>query len=601
MITALEQQRFERERNLFLKASDFEDADRRTAYLASEPDATIRARVADLLASEAESEFMAAPLIDQMLAQASVTRSLKARFRRFEWSGPEQPASYPFLTPSPDSADGESSLGRLDKYDVKAERGSGSFGIVFEAKHLTLGNLVAIKVLKREHMEQGADALIKEAKIAASLKHNHIVAVHDALESPVPFIVMELVDGKPLDKWLACQRPDILRIVQIGHQVALGLAHAHERGITHRDLKPANIFLTPKGDVKIGDFGLAQTPNDSDLRVGGTVPYMSPEQARGESIDFRSDQFSLGTILYEMCAAVRPFRGSNRDETLRQLETCRPLAVQTLRADVPDWLAQLIAKLHSRDPHERFQTTDEIAKILSKNLIKMRYESEAKSTVILPSPQAASQPAPTKRSSLRRWITVSFGLACLMLAGAYASTLFSVRTKAGEVTIEVIGTDQVEVKIDDRPLKTTEIQVVRQDGKVLLEFKAAKGDHRLQLTAPGFEVWSRELKVDVDSQSVTARLTPAPQRPDPSAPERRVGAKKLQKGERVVVKVDQAATFDPNKDFQLDQVAARGQRGVILRDEDEGGWILVALDDWQEGDDSVVRMSASHVSRQSDK
>jgi len=229
-------------------------------------------------------------------------------------------------------------IGRtLGHYRIVEKIGAGGMGEVYRARDERLDRDVAIKVL-HEDVAQNADRLARferEAKAVAKLDHPNILAIHQlGTHEGSPFIVTELLDGESLRRRIPPGGMSWKNTAEIGAAVAKGLATAHRKNIVHRDLKPENIFLTSDGRVKILDFGLARIvlPADEEAdtatltpggtvagTVMGTVGYMSPEQAEGRPVDTRSDLFSLGTILYEMLAGRRPFKGDTATGTLAAL------------------------------------------------------------------------------------------------------------------------------------------------------------------------------------------------------------------------------------------------------------------------------------------
>ncbi|HMA17779.1 MAG TPA: serine/threonine-protein kinase, partial [Thermoanaerobaculia bacterium] len=224
---------------------------------------------------------------------------------------------------------------RLGPYEIVAPLGAGGMGEVYRARDSRLGREVALKVLPEE-LSADRDRLARfeqEARSASALNHPNIVTVHDIGRSDsTSFIAMELVDGRTLRELSASGPLPPRRILTLATQIAEGLAKAHAAGIVHRDLKPENVMVTKDGFVKILDFGLAKLvePESGEVSVMptlakpethpgvvmGTVAYMSPEQASGEPVDFRSDQFSLGSILYEIASGQRPFQKKTAAETM---------------------------------------------------------------------------------------------------------------------------------------------------------------------------------------------------------------------------------------------------------------------------------------------
>src|SRR5262249_16268978 len=219
------------------------------------------------------------------------------------------------------------SLGRFGRYEVLEVLGRGSSATVLKALDPGLHRVVAVKVLAPVLAASGVarQRFLREARAAAAVRDEHVVAPHAVEEAPLPYLVMEYVAGQTLQQKLDHSGPLPLReILRIGVQVARGLAAVHAQGLVHRDLKPANILLENGIErVKITDFGLARVVSDAQISQPGTVlgtpTYMSPEQAQGETIDQRSDLFSLGSVLYALCTGKPPFRGADTQAVLRRV------------------------------------------------------------------------------------------------------------------------------------------------------------------------------------------------------------------------------------------------------------------------------------------
>src|SRR5437870_5576503 len=216
---------------------------------------------------------------------------------------------------------------RLGSYEILAPLGAGGMGEVYRAKDLRLGREIALKVLPAE-MSSSPERLARferEARAVAGLNHPNIVTLFSVEDDgDVRFLTMELVEGQSLDHVLAPGGLPIARVIELGIGLADALAAAHEKGVVHRDLKPADVVLTKDGRVKVLDFGLAKlaapdsnpelaqaatitSPLSGEGQALGTVPYMAPEQVRGESVDARTDLFALGVVLYELVSGKRPF------------------------------------------------------------------------------------------------------------------------------------------------------------------------------------------------------------------------------------------------------------------------------------------------------
>jgi uncharacterized protein (TIGR03067 family) len=287
-----------------------------------------------------------------------------------------------FLAPS--SMPGH--IGRLGHYEVVEVLGKGGFGTVLRAFDEKLHRAVAIKVLAPSYAAIGSARarFIREARTAAAIKNEHVVAIHAVEdEAQPPFLVMEIIDGVSLQDKLDKKGPlPVMEILRIGLQIAEGLAAAHKHGFMHRDIKPANILLENGVErVKITDFGLARAVDDASVSQSGTVAgtpmYMSPEQAEGLPVDHRSDLFSLGTVLYAMCTGHPPFRASGTHAVLRRVIDASPRPIPEINNEIPDWLCDIISKLHAKKPEDRFQTAKEVAELLGQHLAHLQQPSVA--------------------------------------------------------------------------------------------------------------------------------------------------------------------------------------------------------------------------------
>ncbi len=275
--------------------------------------------------------------------------------------------------PSPMSA----SPSRFGPYEITGPLGAGGMGQVFRARDTRLHRTVAIKVL---HEGGALDPLrqqrfAREAVAASALNHPNIITVYDVgVEGDTPYLVSELIEGTSLRGEMLRGRMPLKRAIEIAQQIADGLAAAHEAGIVHRDLKPENVMVTPDDRVKIVDFGLAKAAGDDDSSMTahtqtqtadgliiGTVPYMSPEQARGGKADFRSDQFALGVMLFEMATATHPFQRETSVQTLSAIIAEDPPDPAQTTPPVPFALRLLLRRLLAKNPRERFQHTADLA------------------------------------------------------------------------------------------------------------------------------------------------------------------------------------------------------------------------------------------------
>ena len=251
-------------------------------------------------------------------------------------------------------------------------------GEVYRATDSKLGRDVAIKVLPAE-MARDADRLARfrrEAKVLAQLDHPNIVTIYSVEECDgVHFLTMQLLDGQPLDRLIPQEGLPVERLLEIGKALADALSAAHEKGIVHRDLKPGNVMVTNESRVKVLDFGLAKdvrAENRGDetvtsaghTQIGivvGTPAYMSPEQVAGRPLDHRTDIFSLGVMLHEMAAGVRPFEGESSAELFSAILRDTPMPVTDRRADLPSGLARVIRRCLEKDPRQRVQTARDVS------------------------------------------------------------------------------------------------------------------------------------------------------------------------------------------------------------------------------------------------
>jgi predicted ATPase/serine/threonine protein kinase len=334
-------------------------------------------RVKDVLASALEREpgqrerFVAEACGDDTELRGAVESLIRADARELIPTDPQglpgPPSPRPRLQPG----------ARLGPYEVCSLLAAGGMGEVYRARDTRLGREVALKTLPETLARDPTRTarLEREARAASALNHPHIVTVYDfGAADDQCYIVMELVDGASVRALLSQGALPTERVLAIGAQVADALAAAHERWIVHRDLKPENVLVTADGRAKVLDFGLAQFPLEGDDRsdatrtlltgagtVLGTVSYMSPEQAQGRAVDFRTDQFSLGVMLYEMAAGRRPFDHATGAETIAAILRDSPPPL----TDVPQPLLWLVERCLAKDPEDRYGSTRELARALA--------------------------------------------------------------------------------------------------------------------------------------------------------------------------------------------------------------------------------------------
>ena len=272
-------------------------------------------------------------------------------------------------------------LGRIGRYEIERMIGSGGMGIVLKGFDTELHRVVAIKVLKPHLAHNGAARrrFAREAQSAAAVVHEHVIPIHDVLtDGDTPYLVMQFVPGQSLQARVDERGPlEAKEILRIARQAAAGLAAAHAQGVVHRDVKPANILLEESVErVLISDFGLARTVDDATLTrtgvVAGTPHYMSPEQATGQPVDHRSDLFSLGSSIYFMCTGRPPFRAEHALAILNRICHDQHRPVDEVNSDVPAELADVVDRLLSKNPADRFRDAHEVERQLESILLQLQ-------------------------------------------------------------------------------------------------------------------------------------------------------------------------------------------------------------------------------------
>jgi serine/threonine protein kinase len=347
------------------------------------------------------------------------------------------PISLDFLTPSSQPG----LLGTLGRYQVLDVIGRGAMGIVLKGIDPDLLRPVAIKVLAPYLASSGTarQRFLREARAAAAVSHDHIVTIHAVEPGELPYIVMEFISGISLQARLDRDGPLPPRdIARIGHQAACGLAAAHAVGLVHRDIKPANILLENGVErVKITDFGLARAADDARLTQSGTAAgtplYMSPEQTRGETVDQRSDLFSLGSVLYTLATGFPPFRAGSTMGVLNRIANDPPRPIRETVPDFPAALEAIIMQFLEKDPAKRFQVAADVS---------------VKLTGYLNDPQAEPR---RPRHRLPKWWESSLPiLAGILVLG----TVLYFKTRHGTLVVET-DDPSVSVRIDGDELNIT--------------------------------------------------------------------------------------------------------------------------------------------------
>jgi hypothetical protein len=276
-------------------------------------------------------------------------------------------------------------LGRLDDIEIREMIDCGGMGVILKGYQRELGRYVAVKLMA-PHLAASGSArkrFTREARAAAAIVHPHVMPIHSVNSSGrLPYLVMPFVACESLQQRLDRDGPlELKEILRISSQIAAGLAAAHAQGLVHRDVKPANILLEKGVDrVMLTDFGLARAVDDASLTktgvIAGTPQYMSPEQARGDAIDHRSDLFSLGSVMYAMCTGRPPFRAETSYGILRRITDNEPRAIREVNPDIPDWLEATIGVLQQKTVDERLNSAAELSALMEQCLAHVQQPAE---------------------------------------------------------------------------------------------------------------------------------------------------------------------------------------------------------------------------------
>ncbi|MBS0263755.1 MAG: SUMF1/EgtB/PvdO family nonheme iron enzyme [Planctomycetes bacterium] len=443
-----------KDREIFLSALEITDPAARQEHLqrACGDDHDLLARVAALLAShEGPSQFLKTPVVEQIAHVPEPASTIAGALESAENAATDIPGTAPvestgetttsdrpdrgvsldFLGPASRS----DSLGRLGHYEILEVIGRGAFGTVLRAFDEKLQRVVAIKVLAPElaSTSPARKRFLREAQASAAIRHEHVVSIYAVEEQPTPYLVMEYIPGQTLQERLDEHGPlDIPNVLRLGRQIAEGLAAAHARDLIHRDIKPGNILLETgvEDRVKITDFGLARTADDASLTQSGTIAgtplYMAPEQALGQSLDQRADLFSFGSVLYQMVSGRPPFRAPTALAVLKRVVEETPRPITEIIPETPQWLCNIIGKLHAKQPEDRFQSAREVAALLADCESRLKSHARSSDFVRL---MSSTTPRRNNRTSIAlAWVAGVVGtLFCvsLLLAGIwylYATT-----------------------------------------------------------------------------------------------------------------------------------------------------------------------------------
>ena len=397
--------------------------------------------------------------------------------------------------------DDPSRLGRIGGYEISGVIGAGGMGVVLKAFDGPLDRSVAIKVLA-PHLACNGSArqrFAREAKAAAAVLHPNVIAIHsvsDGEESTgLPYLVMPYIRGASLQARIDSSGPlTITETLRVAVQIADGLAAAHAQGLVHRDIKPANILLEEGIErVSITDFGLARAADDATLTcsgvIAGTPQYMSPEQAKGHAVDARSDLFSLGSVIYAMCAGRPPFRAETSYGVLRRITDEPATPIREINPSVPAWFSRLLDRLHAKSPEDRFGSAEHARDVMSQCLAHL---------------QTANAQLPSELGPVKRWNSRSMRLIAIVAIGA---VLFVALLPIWNLTIESDGepTPDLPGIAEDVTNPVTPNQIDSVDSQASPDTQVASGEEELDRWYDDSALRLESMKSIIDQLDIQSR------------------------------------------------------------------------------------------------
>jgi serine/threonine-protein kinase len=380
---------------------------------------------------------------------------------------------------------------KYGRYQIVQEIGKGSMGVVYKAHDPNLDLIVALKVLRQDRVESEAFVrrFLSEARVLGRLDHGNIVRVYNVDEDQgTVYIAMEFVEGESLSTIMQRKRFRPEEIIELGITIASTLGYAHHKGVVHRDIKPSNILIRPDGSLKITDFGIAHIQDASAAEktqageILGTPAYMSPEQVKSQHVDGRSDLFSLGIILYELCAGTRPFQGDNISALFQAVTQQEPGDIIKINPDIPVKLSKIIMKCLRKKAEERFETGELLAEAL-KNCLSIE--------------ESMQQATPGVRGKRRIIVLAAVGILLLGGVAGWATYHFIVPahreySRLKETTISSL------LKIESKPAGAEVFIDGDATGKTPVALKLPIGKHGVRLKLLHYHEWKAQVQLTED-------------------------------------------------------------------------------------------------------
>ena len=397
---------------------------------------------------------------------------------------------------------------KYGRYEVMKEIGRGSMGVVYLAHDPNLDLNVALKVLRHDRVESSAfvKRFLSEAKALGRLDHPNIIRVFNVDEDEGNvYIAMEFIEGESLNDVIKKNRFGPEKIIELGTAVAGTLDYAHKQGIVHRDIKPSNILVRSDGRMKITDFGIAHIEDASAQKqtqageILGTPSYMSPEQVLSQPVDGRSDIFSLGIILYELCTGTMPFKGQNLAAIFNAITQVEPLPVTELNPDIHKDLSDVISRCLKKNPGDRFASGENVVIALK----ECKKTEELGATIIA---------SPEHKQSKKHGLLAIAAVIIAVLIGVFFYFSMNPETESPETEQPPVKEQAIMalLKVESTPVGAQVFIDGTFKGITPASLELLTGKHEVRLTSPEHYDWEAQVQLKKDGETpLFVRLIPA--------------------------------------------------------------------------------------------